>query len=208
MHLFIVRHGQCEYAADGPLTSEGELRSRQVALRLKRSAITHILSSPLLRSLGTASIIAEECDKAVAVWHSLREGFDDPHVGFPRSELMRRFPRALLPPTITDQGWPHGGDSYESFIARSQAVMSQLKAEFSDDDRVVMVAHGGITNYLLHAILQIPRTAPQWFALDYCAITHVHFVPEAERQNWPLYPPFEVEIISVNDRSHLVTPSQ
>ena len=70
-------------------------------------------------------------------------------------------------------------------------------------DRAVVVTHGGFANYLLHEILGTARTPPHWFEIANCAITSIRFVPEEQRENWPLYPAAEAEILGVNDVSHL-----
>ncbi len=67
MHLLIIRHGQClgqcdpTYSSDpdSPLSPHGEHQAHQLAQRLCGEQLTHILSSPLVRSLLTASIIAD-----------------------------------------------------------------------------------------------------------------------------------------------------
>jgi len=50
---------------------------------------------------------------------------------------------------------------------------------------VVVVTHGGVTTYLLQAILGIPPAAPRWFDTAHCALTRVRLVPEGEGWDWP-----------------------
>jgi broad specificity phosphatase PhoE len=215
MDLLIVRHGeclgQCDPSAasdpDSALSSLGEQQARHTAFRLRTEAITHILSSPLLRALATARILAEALSvDAIDVWPELREGWNELYQGRPREELLQRFPAAKLPPIITELGWTHDGDmSYEHFFARAEQTLQRIKACFGPQDRIVVVTHGGFANYLLHALLNISPTTPQWFELANCSISHVRLVPEpeVERPNWPLYPPMAVEVFSVNDIAHI-----
>jgi probable phosphoglycerate mutase len=191
----------------------GERQALQTAQRLATEGITRVLSSPLLRALATASNIAEAAGNLpVEVWPEMREGYGDMpgvpvpiHRGPGRSELLRRFPRALLPADITEDGWDHGGDhQYEAFFARCAQVARLLEAGFGPGDRVVVVGHGGCLNYLLHALLGIAPTSPTWFQMAPCAISTLRLVPESERrQGFPLYPPVKVEVLSLNDISHL-----
>lgn len=124
------------------------------------------------------------------------------HRGPGRSELLRRFPRAVLPATITEDGWEHGGDDrYPDFYARCATVARRLEARFRPDDRVVVVGHGGCLNYVLHALLGIPLEAPVWLQMDLGAISTLRLVPGRERRcGWPLYPPVGVEVLSLNAR--------
>jgi broad specificity phosphatase PhoE len=220
MHLYFVRHGECHsesspgiFTPDGDLSALGERQAGLAANRLAALGITHVLSSPLLRALATASAIAEAAGAMpVEVWTELREGYGDmPGIpvpiyrGPPRSEVLRRFPSVVLPVDITEDGWEHGGDNqYPAFSARCATVARLLESRFVPDDRVVVVGHGGCFNYVLHALLGIPVAAPVWFQMDLGAISTLRLVPERERrQGWPLYPPVGVELLSLNDRSHL-----
>lgn len=220
MHLYLVRHGESHreaapgvFTPDGDLSALGEQQARLAAERLAAAAITHVLSSPLLRALATARAIAEAAgDLPIEVWTDLREGYGDmPGVPVPlykgpgRSALLRRFLRVVLPPDITEDGWEHGGDNrYPEFYARCSTVARLLETRFAPDDRVVVVGHGGCFNAVLHALLGIPVEAPVWFQMDLGAISTVRLVPEQEqRRGWPLYPPVGVELLSLNDRSHL-----
>lgn len=203
MELIIVRHGQPENAVDGALTALGEEQAQRTAARLAEAGVKYILSSPLLRALGTASIIAERLDLPIIVWHDLREGNDKPYTGLERAALQQRFPRAKLPEEVGEAGWAHGGDTFEPFFARAGSVLNRIRQQFDDNDCVLLIGHGGLSNYLLHAILQIPATAPQWFEMAYCAVSRVRFVPATEQEQWSLYPNITVQILSLNDTNHL-----
>ena len=207
MQLMIVRHGESagdETTPDWLLTSLGERQARLTGRRLATAGVTHILSSPLQRALATATTIADEIGHPrVEVWLELREGLSGTHRGLARTVLQERFPRALLPPEMTAEGWEYPHDTRASFRARCQATLDRIQARFTPADQVVVVCHGGIATYLLHALLQIPPETPSWFALDYCGITVVRLIPEHEQQSWPLYPPFAVEVMRLNDTAHL-----
>jgi broad specificity phosphatase PhoE len=210
MHLFIIRHGEClgqcdpAYYADpdSPLSSRGEVQAHWVAQQLCKQHISAVLSSPLLRSLATAHILADVLASVpLHVWMEMREAWDTPYDGVGRAHLQQRFPRAQLPATIVDTGWHHVGDTnYDSFLTRATDVLDRLRTDFSPADRVALVTHGGFANALLHAILQIAPTTPQWFELANGSISHIRLVaePEKERPNWPLYPPVHAEVLCIN----------
>ncbi len=208
MELFLVRHGQSEPTSATPdwdLSRQGEREARRVGERLSSSGVTHILSSPLLRALATAQIIAETLDhQPVEVWLDLREGFDDEYRGSSRTALLSRFPRVILPGSLPTAGWTYPGDTHDLFVARCRTVLAMLKARFGVEDRVVLVTHGGFINYLLHAVAHIPSHAPVWFEMANGALTHLRFVRDQDQKAWPLYPAFEVEILTLNDTTHLV----
>jgi broad specificity phosphatase PhoE len=217
MELFIVRHGeslsQIDVALDNqpdtPLSPLGETQAKAVATRLKMLAVSHIVSSPLLRALGTAAYITEAVGQPTfEVWPELCEGWTGGYQSFQRKELLRRFPAANLPDSMADSGWSHPGDqTYAMFCARAQGVLRRIEATFGHADRVVVVTHGGLGSLLLNTILQIPPATPQWFKLQNASITHVHLVPDSQQERWGggyvLYPPVRAEVRAVNDTAHL-----
>jgi broad specificity phosphatase PhoE len=207
MHIILVRHGEAERDAvtpDWDLSRRGVQQARLTGERFVDTGLTHIVSSPLLRALTTAHIIAEVIDqRTVDVWPDLREGSDDAYRGASRVVAAARFPRALLPASMPDDGWLYAGDTYASFVARCRQVVDALAARFHRDDRVLVVTHGGFANHVLHALLHLPPWAPIWFDMAHCSLTTIRLVPEHEREGWPLYPPSEVDILGLNDVAHL-----
>jgi probable phosphoglycerate mutase len=215
MLLTLVRHGEClgqidpqfSSAPDSVLSARGIAQAHALAHQLANEQVTHILSSPLVRALATADLIATSCKLAqIQVWTELREGFSGSYQGIARGLLQAAFPRAVLADTITEQGWCHGDAHYDALWERCQAVIDRIRQDFTDHDHIVVVTHGGCANYLLHMLLGIARHAPQWFELANGSITRIRLIadPQAERPDWPLYPAIPVEIKSVNDCAHLV----
>lgn len=208
MHLIIVRHGQStgnvstDDIPDGPLTPLGERQARETADRLAGSGITHVLCSPLLRALATASAIAAAAGvQRVDVWPELQEHRHSLHRGFGRAELLRNFPNAVFPDSVEAEGWDHGGETYESAIERGIDAIAALRERHGPRDVVAVVSHGGFANYLLRALLHVPPANRVWFVLNNCSISRVRFVGEDEPAD-PYFPAV-AEVICVNDVSHL-----
>jgi len=215
MLLTIVRHGEClgqsdqQYFADpdSPLSPYGIAQAQATAQQLAQENVTHIISSPLLRALATADRLAVACSiSSFDVWPELREAFTGTYPGISRSHLQAQFPVALFGDSITDDGWSHGDADLPALWHRCRTLLKRIQEQFTHQDHLVLVAHGGCANYLLHVLLGIDQTQPQWFELDNGSITRVRLVPEpeVERPNWPLYPPIFVEVKHVNDVRHLV----
>jgi broad specificity phosphatase PhoE len=134
----------------------------------------------------------------------LREGFDGLYRGHGSQELLKRFPLAILPPTIEPDGWDHGGDTQESMFERCRQVINTLLERFRPDDTIVAVTHGGMLTYLFHVLLQISPHTPSWFDINYGAMSRVRLIPEEQQKAYlPLYPRMKVEVLSINDISHL-----
>ncbi|QBD79257.1 histidine phosphatase family protein [Ktedonosporobacter rubrisoli] len=206
MDLILVRHGECGTSStDDMLTARGEWQAQRIGQSLANEPVTALLSSPLLRALGTASIIAQRLGNCqVEVWTELREGFDGSHRGCGSLELRRHFPLAVLPPTIAPDGWEHGGDTQESMFERCRQILHALRQRFKPTDTIVVVTHGGMLTYLFHVLLQVSPRTPSWFEINYAALNRVRLVPDEQQKAYlPLYPRMAVEILSINDISHL-----
>lgn len=175
------------------------------ASRSVRKHNVHIISSPLVRALATATMISDELgDPMVEVWTELRELYTAKHRGLGRAELLQRFPQAQLPDACRADGWEHGDASYEAAFERAVLVISMLTKRFSPNEHVVLVTHGGFANVLAHVLLRIPLEMPSWFALENCAVSHVRLIPANKQYGWPpLFPPVATEIVCWNDISHL-----
>jgi probable phosphoglycerate mutase len=218
-HLTIVRHGeclaQCDAASardpDSALSALGRRQAQRAGERLATLQPTHLISSPLVRALETATIIGETVGIGpIEVWLQAREGFSHAHRAFGRSILSQRFPAALLPVEIAEEGWDHGNDTYGGFFARAQETAALLKSRFAADDHVVLVTHGGFANYLLHGLLNIAPETPTWFDLANGSLTRLRFPPPPapDAPVWPLYPAVRVEVLAVNEVGHLATLTQ
>lgn len=48
-----------------------------------------------------------------------------------REDVQRRYPRAVLPPAIGPDGWDDGGDTYASFVARCQTLLTTIQGRFA-----------------------------------------------------------------------------
>ncbi len=143
MKVIFVRHGQTgenvvhrHQPNNTPLSIEGRRQAVMAGERIAAINPTHIVSSPLVRSLQTASLIANECDMIPSIDYSL-------------VELER-------PPTVTGYGhmssrslffylwWysslSRSGESY-SMIRQRIAIARQNLERLPADATVVVVSH-------------------------------------------------------------------
>ncbi len=207
MHMIIVRHGQStgnittDDVPDGELTALGRQQARETGARLAGSGITHVVASPLVRALATGTAIAEAANiSTVEIWPELQEHRGPLHRGFGRDDLLKRFPKAVFPPSFEADGWNHGGETYESALERGAAAIAALRARHAAGDCVVVATHGGFANYLLRALLHVPAQHSIWFRMNNCGISRVQF---DESEDDPSYENKEAEVICINDVSHL-----
>ena len=212
MFLFIVRHGECygnlnaDLGPDTALTPLGEVQAARVGERMAELNVTHVISSPLLRALGTAQPIADQANLATfEAWMDLREGNHGEYWCEPRTKLVAAAPKAILPDELAEEGWLHKTSNNQAFIARCERVVAKIKQTFTHADRVAIVSHGIVGSHLLHLFLGMPLQQQQWFELENGSISALRLVadPVAERPNFELLPPVDVEVYCVNERRHL-----
>lgn len=209
MHLFIVRHGQStgnistDDVPDGELTALGAQQAEETGIRLSREGLTHVLCSPLVRALATATAIATASGiNEIPVWPELQETRRNVHRGFGRAELLARFPLARLQHTFEADGWDHGGETYETGLERGAAAIAALQERYSPEDRLAVVSHGAFNNYLVRSLLHIPAAHKVWFTMNNCGITRVRFYkPELSQGDWSFS--IALEVGTINDVSHL-----
>lgn len=57
--IYLVRHGEKEAGKDPALTSQGQLRARNIAALLRRAGIMSVFSSQTVRTMQTAQPVAQ-----------------------------------------------------------------------------------------------------------------------------------------------------
>lgn len=213
MHLFLIRHAEClgqiDPAAfsdpDTALSPSGQQQAHSTAQRLATETPTHLVSSPLVRALTTATVLKEALPQcSLEAWPELVEVNSRSYTGLNRDSLIATFPSVSWA-DVPAQGWQYGGELYGGIFERCGIVLDRLSARFGDSARVALITHGGFANYLLNVILSISPSTPRWFELANCSLSAIRFVPnpQAERPNWPLFPPVQAEVLYLNDTGHL-----
>jgi len=183
MKIYFVRHGESvanllrEFSNSGvkhPLTEKGVEQARELAQTLTGIPFEIIYSSPVLRAMQTAQILAEKLSAPVEVTEALREwsvGIYEGTTDLKGWELHHRVqtdwffndkPKSKMP----------GGENLNEIQERFVPFIEGLIARYRDTDRnILCVAHGGLCLAMLPVIfknvdhasvadLGIPHTTP------------------------------------------------
>jgi broad specificity phosphatase PhoE len=163
--LLLVRHGHTADNGDGlqvrmsgktdvPLSSEGVRQSvaiaRHLSVLLASGGPLHTYSSPLQRTLHTASFIAAGFSTTTCVEPGLSEIDCGEADGLPMTAVMERYPQAWarnLAQADAECRWP-GGESYREFRERSLGTIRRI-AERHGGERVIVVTHAGLISQVL-----------------------------------------------------------
>ena len=172
MIRIITRHGQiaknAEYVGghmypkgEHPLSDLGREQAQYLGERLKAIGFKgRIISSPYMRTLETAEIIAQILDTTIIPFAPIREifKFDEQAIeykGMTMEEIRQRYthidPEATLAyPWWLHPGQPPHGESEEEVQARVDAGVRELEERFPNEE-LLMVGHGASSWALLHS---------------------------------------------------------
>ena len=162
--VFLVRHGATPLTADDrfagssdvPLGPEGLVQVERLAERLAAAPIAAVYSSPLRRTVATATVVAAPHGLSPILADDLREIDHGRWEGLRRDEVQRLYPEeyAAWERDPLDVA-PQGGENGRQVLARALPVMTDIIRRHAGQS-ILVVAHKA-TNRLLIA---------QWLGID------------------------------------------
>lgn len=142
---------------DPPLSADGHIQAQQLGKRMKGEPIRHLFASPFLRTLETASHVAEHLKLPIKIEHGAGE-FQNPDWFkrepdfLPHDEIRRRFPRVDL--SYTSRGavkYPEHDEQTHCW-PRAGKTARALAAEFDGD--LMIVCHGATMLGLAYGLVE------------------------------------------------------
>jgi 2,3-bisphosphoglycerate-dependent phosphoglycerate mutase len=190
-HIVFLRHGESvgnaedrfQGQADFPLTKRGLRQARALARRWQAEGVTfdRCIASPLLRARQTAEVICEALNIPLAFDPAWMEIHNGKMAGLTAEEGARLFPRPAFM-TPYDHFGETGESRWELFLRAGGNIQKLID---SPPGRILVVAHGGILNMTLYAILGIPVQADFTGArLLFRNTAFATFEYYAEHHNW------------------------
>ena len=147
--ILLARHGETDWNregrfqghADPPLNATGREQAVGLADALAARALAAVYSSPLLRALETARIVAATRGLEPVLLEGLREVDVGSWSGLTRAEIEQRFPEQYARWLDYGQGW-EDGETYHEMGWRAVAALLGIAAAHRDEC-VLAVTHGG-----------------------------------------------------------------
>ena len=165
MKLHFVRHGESEanllneFSNRGckhGLTCKGRQQSAELAQRLKGNSIARLFSSPLLRAVQTAEILAKEFNVAYEITDALRE-FDCGILEGKSDGASWEIFNNVLNDWLQHGHWESHVEQGESFIdikERFVPFVEYLVEKYQNSvGSIVLVGHGGLYCCMLPLVL-------------------------------------------------------
>jgi broad specificity phosphatase PhoE len=147
--VYLARHGESDWNAanrfqghsDRPLTNLGRRQAEALAELVAQENVDAIYSSPLIRALETARIVAARTGLEVTELDGLREVDTGSWSGLSRAEVQERFPEGFERWIAGGSGW-EDGETYEEMGERVLGAIRAIAAAHPNG-RVLVVSHGG-----------------------------------------------------------------
>lgn len=161
MPIYLIRHAESEGNAgrryqghqDTALTAQGEAQARRLGRYFKRQGLScdALVCSPLKRALRTAQLIAAEASLPEPVREPLLIEY---HVGelegLGIDEIELRWPGFQSRPLVSRGDFSaFGGESYRQMQQRLKRFIAAQLRQFSAEQNVIAVSHGGTLFQLL-----------------------------------------------------------
>ncbi|MGB3755404.1 MAG: histidine phosphatase family protein [Rivularia sp. (in: cyanobacteria)] len=186
---------------DPPLSDDGMVQAQQLANRLKTEQIHHIFASPFLRTVQTASAIAEVLDLPIKLETGLSEWLNPEWMTeeperHSIKELKELYP--YIDVSYTPQIAVKYPETRQQMRQRSAQTARCLATEYSPEN-ILLVAHGasvlgaamgfvgnfaiGKVKASLCSLVKIVRQEPEWFLELTGDTSHLTEVEEVVRFN-------------------------
>jgi broad specificity phosphatase PhoE len=161
MKLYFARHGESEAnllrvisnrGNQFGLTPQGRRQAAILAQSLKAVPVTAIYSSPLLRAVETADILARELHQSVQVTEALRE-YDCGSLEGKSDDENWQTHHAIAEDWVSNKNWLRKPDDGESFVEIHNRFVPFIEhlthAGVRGDGRIVLIGHGGLFQLML-----------------------------------------------------------
>jgi broad specificity phosphatase PhoE len=172
--ILLARHGESDWNrskrwqgfADRPLTDLGRQQAAELARRLEDTELEAVYSSDLQRARETAEIVAQSKGLTVKTAPELREVDVGSWSGLTRAEAEARYPDLYARWLQGGEGW-EDGETYDQLGERVTSAIRRI-AQNHEDERVLVVAHGGTIRAIhaaalgidIHSYRRIQRVEP------------------------------------------------
>jgi 2,3-bisphosphoglycerate-dependent phosphoglycerate mutase len=192
-HVVFLRHGESvgnaqdrfQGQADFPLTGRGRGQVQALAARWQVEGVTfeRCIASPLLRARQTAEIVCSVLGLSIEFDPGWMEIHNGKLAGLTHDEGQRVAPRPVRKAPYQRVG-ETGESRWELYLRAGQNIQRLVE---SSPGRTLVVAHGGVLNMAMYAVLGIPvqadYTGPR-FLFHNTGFAALEYRPE--RHNWYL----------------------
>ncbi len=163
MILYLVRHGESLFNAEGRIQGQSDVELSPLGLRqaaaiaehLGRFPLEAVFCSPLRRAVQTGQPVADAAKAVLRLDDRLQEINAGIFQGLLWAEIEARFPDHAAPWLAQQPDFRiPNGESRRELMQRGRSAFEAIRE--TGLAQVAVVAHGGILSAALKALLQIP----------------------------------------------------
>ena len=181
MFIYIIRHGETygnlngDGFAETDLTPLGKQQITFLGKRFINTPINKFYVSPLIRAVKTANAIRSfHMDTPMEITSLLLEkGTAPDYAGLPDEDLLK-----LCPDAFIGKREPLGEEDDLAAYNRAKRLIEKIKSENSENDTIVIVAHGTFNSFLVLAALDFPLKENFNFSHLNTGVTLVQYLEE------------------------------
>lgn len=184
----LARHGATEWSLekrfsglggkDMPLAEVGHAQARALAAEVaRRSEVTRIVSSPLLRTRQTAQAVADVTGLDIEIDDGFAECAFGDWDGYTFAEVKARWPRELEKWLGSLEVAPPGGESFAECLERVAAARMRLVERYAGE-RVLVVAHVSPIKILVGLAIDAPLHSVYRMELPPCSLSTLAWFPD------------------------------
>lgn len=159
--IVLVRHAEAENArgraighTDLPLSPTGKIQAGMIAEALAGINFTTFLSSPLTRTMQTASYLEKSCSISPVACPEIAEINLGEWDGLSYENIKAKFPDEYRKRGQDFAGYrPPGGENFLDLKVRVRKALNDLT---EDKHPALIVTHAGVIRVLMHLILDFP----------------------------------------------------
>lgn len=166
MELRIVRHaestgnaaGRWQGRDDTQLTDTGRSQAAKLGKSFKAEGYlpSHIYASPLSRTFHTARIASEQIglEEKIVCWDDLMETDVGIFSGLNWEDIESRYPEIAVEFAETrNMDIVEGAETLAERKSRAERVVNKVIADHGNDDRVLLVSHGGFMQFVFSQLV-------------------------------------------------------
>lgn len=187
--VILVRHGETDWnkekriqggSSNPPLNATGRQQAERLARRLEQEPVEAIYSSPLKRSLDTATAIARRHQLEVVAEPLLREIEAGTLEGVLAGSLKKRLSQLLTADTGSDGlSKPSGGESLADVQRRAWGTIRRLSQKHPGG--LVVVSHYFVILSVICSVLGLPLSQLDRFRMENGSISIINI---DSRESW------------------------
>jgi len=175
--LFLVRHGETDWNRSGqimgeqpvPMNQNGEAQVKRLATFLKSRSIHALYSSPVVRALQTAEILASALQVPVTADRGLTEINVGEWEGRYWKHLTDEFARQQFY-TRPEEARPPGGETLSEVQTRAVAAVERARTR-EGADRLLFVSHADVVRTILAHYLRLDLKTVRQLRIDHASLT-------------------------------------